>query len=100
MLVKQMLDEWLSYYRNMQTKEIGKQIEVIHEKESEDHLIITNNEYENAIQTQGEDEDDEDDEDEDDEDEEEEEEDDEEDEDDDDEDEYENEEYCEEVNVQ
>ncbi len=32
-LIKQMLDEWLSYYRNMQMKEAGQPIEISHENE-------------------------------------------------------------------
>lgn len=105
MLVKQMLDEWLSYYRNMQLKENSKQIEVIQEKNSEDRLVITNSEYNNDDDDDEDDDEDEDDDDVDEDDDDEDEDDDDEDEDfvvdveDEDEDEYDDE-YCEKVNVQ
>ena len=40
MLVKQMLDEWLSYYRNMQLKEIGQKIELTQEIETGDESLV------------------------------------------------------------
>lgn len=85
-----MLDEWLSYYRSMQAKEIGQPIEVIRDSDSDEHLIIGNNfVYSTDDNEYNDDDDDDDDEDDDD--------------DDDDEfddDEDEDNEYCEEVNVQ
>lgn len=51
-LVKQMLDEWLSYYQNMQMKEIGQPIEISHENEQliypNQHLLSNNNDNNNS----------------------------------------------------
>ena len=111
-LVKQMLDEWLSYYRNMQMKEIGQQIEITHENDSSHDVggnfvnkssismskqqqhqqqhtvvkVIDNDAEHNDDEDEDDDDDDEEDDDDDDEDE-------------DDEEDDENEEYCEEVSV-
>ncbi len=38
-----MLDEWLSYYRNMQMKQSGTQIEISQENEQLNYMNTTNN---------------------------------------------------------
>ena len=91
-----MLDEWLSYYRNMQEKEFCNQIEISQDKENDLECSIKNIRLNNANSNVEYDDDEEDDDDEDDD---EDDEDDDEDDEDDDEDDYEDQ-YCEEVNVQ